>query len=141
MIKSKRKINNLLRLRIIFLFFSTLVLITAGFIALLAKKTFYVSPVPANIFKEGDNSYVKNDELKNFEKILSDSNIFYSSITAENNYYKVKLSSGEEILFDKNKSWENQISSLQLLVSRFTIEGRRFQKLDLRYNNPIVIFK
>jgi hypothetical protein len=55
--------------------------------------------------------------------------------------YSVTLVSGETILFSKKKSLEQQISSLQLISSRLTIEGKHFISLDLRFDRPVLVPK
>jgi hypothetical protein len=52
----------------------------------------------------------------------------------------VKLKTGEEIIFTQNKDPKEQIASLQLIRARLTIEGRRFSRIDFRFDNPVITF-
>lgn len=53
--------------------------------------------------------------------------------------FLVKLESGEEIIVSSKKPIDMQISSLQLILSRFTIEGKRFTQMDLRFDRPVIV--
>jgi len=52
----------------------------------------------------------------------------------------VELRDGGELILSSKKDLENQLSSLQLILSRLTIEGKKLKKLDFRYDNPVVSF-
>lgn len=52
---------------------------------------------------------------------------------------EASISGGTKIIF-KTEEIEKQISSLQLILPRFKIEGRIPKKIDLRFEKPIVIF-
>lgn len=51
----------------------------------------------------------------------------------------VSLSGGTTVVF-KTEEIIKQVSSLQVLLSRFKIEGRIPQKIDLRFEKPVVVF-
>ena len=53
----------------------------------------------------------------------------------------VFLESGEKVIISKKKILDSQISSLQLISSRFTIEGKHFVSLDLRFDRPVLVSK
>lgn len=48
------------------------------------------------------------------------------------------LFSDFRVIVSKNKPLKPQLTSLQLIINRFRIEGRRIRKIDLRFKNPIV---
>lgn len=52
---------------------------------------------------------------------------------------EASISGGIKIIF-KTEEIEKQISSLQLILPRFKIEGRIPKKIDLRFEKPIIIF-
>lgn len=54
--------------------------------------------------------------------------------------YKVFLKDGSEIFLSPKKSILKQVSSLQLIVKRLKIEGKRFKRLDFRYDKPVIVF-
>lgn len=75
------------------------------------------------------------------EKLLSAGNISYTSIQiASNSSVLITLKTGEQILFDETKKLDEQITSLQLIMRQLTIEGKRFTRIDLRFDNPVVSF-
>lgn len=52
---------------------------------------------------------------------------------------EASISGGTKILL-KTEKIAQQVSSLQLMLSRFKIEGRIPKKIDLRFEKPIVVF-
>lgn len=52
---------------------------------------------------------------------------------------EASLSGGTKVLF-KTEEISQQVSSLQVLLSRFKIEGRRPKIIDLRFEKPIIVF-
>jgi len=45
-----------------------------------------------------------------------------------------------QIIFSSKKEISDQITSLQLVLSRLTIEGKKLKTLDFRFANPVVSF-
>ncbi|MDE2025953.1 MAG: hypothetical protein KGJ07_05645, partial [Patescibacteria group bacterium] len=52
----------------------------------------------------------------------------------------VTLDSGEQIIFSQKKDLSEQITSLQLIKRELTIEGKRLNRVDFRFDNPIITF-
>ncbi|MEK9176134.1 MAG: hypothetical protein AAB520_01680 [Patescibacteria group bacterium] len=74
-------------------------------------------------------------------KILKEKNISYKDIsTSKDLYYVIKLSDKEEVIIDPKKNIEEQLSSLQFILSQLKIEGKTFKRLDFRYQKPIISF-
>lgn len=83
----------------------------------------------------------KNVFQNQVEETLGKSGINFTSVkTASDSSYLVTLDNGSEVILNRNKNLQNQISSLQLILSRLTIEGKRFKSLDFRYDKPVVLF-
>lgn len=75
------------------------------------------------------------------EKLLLKQNIPFSKINvASDSSFIVFLREGEQVGISQKKSLESQISSLQLILSRLTIEGKKFKFLDLRFDKPVIVF-
>lgn len=77
------------------------------------------------------------------EKLLKDSlkenKIKFSSIEiSSDSSYFVKLSDGGVVIISPKKDIGQQISSLQLMLNRLTIEGKRIKLVDFRYDRPII---
>lgn len=51
---------------------------------------------------------------------------------------EASLSSGTKVIFSLNKDVIEQAASLQLILSRFRIEGRKVNKIDLRFKNAFI---
>jgi hypothetical protein len=99
-----------------------------------------LSPLPQSAIdgtQPGDTSNV--EELR---RILTGTAIKVKDIKEySNNTFIVETDEGAKIIFGANRNLYSQISSLQLIVSRLTMEGKRFTHLDLRYDKPVVTFK
>ncbi|MDO8460970.1 MAG: hypothetical protein Q7S38_00860 [bacterium] len=109
------------------------------FLSSLFSKSSFVSPVPIIVSKI---NFVQNPNQEQFERILKEHNVSFSSIAvASDSSYIVRLQGGEEVIFSPKKNIEAQVASLQLIQKRLTIEGKSFIKLDLRFTNPIIVFK
>jgi hypothetical protein len=75
------------------------------------------------------------------EKLLLSENIPFSKIkVASDSSFIVFLQGGGEVNISQKKDLVAQISSLQLILSRLTIEGKKFKFLDLRFDKPVIVF-
>ena len=102
----------------------------------------YVSPIPKTLLFGKNIPFFREDPESQLKKALLEAHIQFSSISAMSDAsYSVMLENGEEILFSTKKSFTGQISSLQLILSRLTIEGKRFALLDVRFDKPVIILK
>ncbi|MCL6096492.1 MAG: DUF4988 domain-containing protein [Patescibacteria group bacterium] len=133
----KRKLKNRFFQQIkIFLlaFVGMLVLLGAvylSFLLFLPKKALLINPLA----KSTNTRYYQIGDL------LQKSGIVFSSIERRQDAsYVINLKDGGEVILTENKNVQNQISSLQLILSRLTIEGKRFKSLDFRYDKPVVLF-
>ena len=134
----KRKLKNKIfqEFKIFFLTFSViLILFGLGYLAfnfVLPKKDLFVSPLAKQLMNQ------KHNDL---EGELEKNNIPFDSIdVASDSSYLINIKEGGQIIISSNKDLKNQISSLQLILSRLTIEGKRFKLLDFRYDKPVIAF-
>ncbi len=51
---------------------------------------------------------------------------------------KIRLKDSVLVLFNLTKEIENQLDSLQLILSRSKIEGKQIKKIDLRFDKPVI---
>ena len=101
------------------------------YFAFLEKEPLYLNPLS------------RNQTSKNYqiEKILSEKKISYISVvTSSDLSYIIKLNGESEVIIDPNKDIREQLSSLQLIISQLTIEGKKFESLDFRYQKPFIKF-
>lgn len=102
------------------------------FLSRLANKTLFISPVSKNI----------SQEIKTIEDLLFDAQIVFTSISLnDNSSYKVLLKDGGEVVISLKKNIERQITSLQPILKQLTIDGRKFNRIDFRYDKPLVVYE
>lgn len=85
----------------------------------------------------------KNDPVDEIKAILQQKNIkFDGNIISSDSAILVKLAFPQniEVWFDKHKDLLMQVSSLQIILNKFTIEGRIARKVDLRFSEPLVVY-
>lgn len=90
-----------------------------------------VSPLPSAV-------KVKSEDLNG---MLSKAKIDFSSVkVSTNSSYMVNLKDGGNVIFSKNKDLQQQVRSLQIILSRLTIDGKRLRSLDFRFDKPVVSY-
>lgn len=126
----KRKAAKILPSLIILIILISLIPLSTLFIVPRLIDRSVVSPLSIGGFKS-----------KNIENELMKKNIpFDKVLVASDSSYLVYLKNNGWVLISKQKNIESQVSSLQLILERLTIEGKKFKKLDLRYDKPIIEF-
>lgn len=129
----KEKLKHKTRNTIIILFclFGLLIIIEYIYLNFSLGRSTYISPVAKN----------QTSKTILFENQLEKSNIKFSTVTASSDgSFIVVLNAGGEVIFSSKKDIRSQISSLQLMLARLTIEGKRLKILDFRFDNPVVSF-
>ncbi len=92
----------------------------------------FISPLSQN----------KETLLVKVEENLEKQNISFGKVLSNSDgSLSVKLKDESEIIFSSKKDVKSQITSLQLMLSRLTIEGKKLKSLDFRFDNPVVSFK
>lgn len=100
----------------------------------------YISPLP--LFHSFVSDASGEDAVKTIKTFLQKHDIEYESVTVkESQNYEIKLKSNGTILLTSEKSVAEQLSSLQLILSRLTMEGKKFIRLDLRYDRPVIVLR
>ena len=111
---------------------------SVGFLLLLRKSDVLIRPIPEGSLSQvlGDN----DDSIKKIEKSLKEEKVVYKDVKKiGSSGYEVTLVSGEKVLLSDTKDLRSQLSSLQVIISRLTMEGKRFSKLDLRFDRPAIV--
>jgi len=103
----------------------------------------FVSPIPTVLRVKVLGNFIQQKPVElEIEQFLKNNRIEYKDINKiADHYYKVAFKDGEEILFTDKKSVSTQVSSLQLILKRLTIDGKQFKRLDFRYDKPVIVFK
>lgn len=97
---------------------------------IISKRQNYLNPIS-----------LLNDKDLSLQSLLYKNNVPFSDIkVASDSSYLITLKDGSEVNFSSKKDVSSQISSLQLILSRLTIEGKKFKRLDLRFDKPIIEF-
>ncbi|MEK7160063.1 MAG: hypothetical protein AAB702_01115 [Patescibacteria group bacterium] len=129
----KEKIKKRTKTAFIVLFFLSIILIFIEYLYLNFSfgKTFYISPVSQN----------KTSKTIALEKELEKSNILFKRVSVSSDRsLLIELADGGIVIMSPKKDIKNQISSLQLVLSKLTIEGKKLKSLDFRFNNPVISY-
>lgn len=129
----KEKFRSRIKIAFIVLFFLSIILILIEYLYLNFSfgRITYISPVSQN----------KTSKIIALEKELEKSNIPFKTVSASSDAsLVVELADGSIVIMSPKKNIKNQISSLQLVLSRLTIEGKKLKSLDFRFNNPVVSY-
>lgn len=78
------------------------------------------------------NIFTILDSLKGEEEVIS--------ILVAQEEVQIKLGEGLLVLFLLQEKPEEKLNSLQIMLARFRIEGKRPTKIDLRFEKPVVTF-
>ena len=77
--------------------------------------------------------------VKKIELLLKEKNIEYISIsTQKDSNYLIELKNGGKVTIDSSKNIDQELSSLQLILSQLKIEGKTLKRLDFRFQKPII---
>lgn len=139
--KKRKKILILQKILIVFAIISCIIIvIEIIYLAKALQKPKFISPI-ADTYKNVLAAITNNSPKNQLIELLHKDSISYTSISSYGDgSMLIKLENGEEVLLSSKKSLETQVSSLQLILSRLTIEGKRIAKLDLRFDNPVIVF-
>lgn len=98
-----------------------------------------VSPIPGIVGVKNSVQAVFSNPTDELKDNLRKAGVEYTDIyTASESAYIVKQKEGQEIYFTSTKDIKIQVATLQLILSRLTIEGKNFTRLDLRYDKPVI---
>ncbi len=129
--KEKSKIR--LKLLFVLLLFLSLLVIAGEYLYLNFSfgRISFISPIA----KE------QRSKLAIVENALDKKHILYTSANVNSDgSYTIRLKDGGEVILSSKIDIESQLASLQLILSRLTIEGKQLKKLDFRFDNPVVSF-
>lgn len=123
------------RLKIVLLVicFAALLLLTPSFLYIIYYYSgySYINPV----------SFETNSQTLKVEDILHKNKIeFVNIVKNSDNSESVNLKTGGQVIFSTKKNLDSQVASLQLMLARLTIEGKKLKTLDFRFDNPVVTF-
>lgn len=138
----KKRLSRKRRSKILFFGIVCLFLLVAGlfiFFVFINKKPVLLTPIPSpwELLMRHPSDKGEIDSLK---LLLSQNKISYDTITVMNASYIIQREGNQEVILSSQKAIDEQISSLQLILSRLTMEGRHLKRLDLRFDKPVIVF-
>ncbi|HEX8931740.1 MAG TPA: hypothetical protein VF810_01135 [Patescibacteria group bacterium] len=83
----------------------------------------------------------QEDGINLVEEQLTKQKIEVASLKYQDASYVVTLKNGGLVYLSPQKDLNAQISSLQVILSRLTMEGKLFTQLDLRFDKPVILLK
>ncbi len=138
-INRKRGKKKIFFILIIVIFLCICLAVTVYFLYGRNKKLF-VSPLPHTRLPIVE--LLGDKDTGQLERELAKKGVDFESIViSSDSGYIVQLKTGEEVLMSKTRSLDEQFSSLQVILPRLTMEGKRFTRLDLRFDKPVIVFK
>lgn len=123
--QSKRK-----KFALLISFTGYLILLFSGFMYIIDHKYF-----PDELL-----SPISTRSQKSISSILDAKKIPYDSVEKIDDYYLIKISDNGDVLMSDQKNLDEQVSSLQLILSRLKIEGKKFKRLDFRFDKTVIQF-
>ena len=108
-------------------------------LALLVLMSFFKFP-KQNIISPVLTLGNQNSSKTRLEELLNKQSIRFEKISDLNQYLELKLNDSQVVYISSGKDLKKQVSSLQLIVNRLTIEGKRFKSLDFRFDKPVILF-
>lgn len=137
--KSKNRKKKVVRIVALVLLAASVSIASGYFFAVQKKqeKT-VISPLAREVL--GKSAFDDDSDTSYIKEKLSKIDIDLTSIVASGSSYRLLLKDGEEVIFSSQKSLDSQISSLQFITLHLTMEGRRFHRLDLRFDKPVIVF-
>jgi hypothetical protein len=129
----KEKVKYRLKIIFIVFLFLSLLIATAEYLYLNFSfgRAVFISPL----------AKINQSKVARLESVLDKEKIAFLSVSQNlDGSFTVELKDGGVIILSAKKDLDSQLSSLQLILSRLTIEGKKLNKLDFRYDNPVVSF-
>jgi hypothetical protein len=141
LLKKEKHVQSKKRLRFFSAIFGMLGLSCIGIgILVLLKEPPYTSPLPIFLPFQADAGNAQSK--KELEKALKDADIVYEDLKqVRSGIYSFTIEDNGEVTLTLKKSLSTQLSSLQVILVRLTMEGKKFKRLDMRYDRPIIVLQ
>lgn len=142
MLQTKRKKKKNLKRKITVILITLLLLVAVlGYLFYTRKynKTLFINPLSKNFSFSEESRNEK--EISNIRRGLEKVNLIPEKINAENGAYIAEMKDKSVIIFSNSKEINSQIASLQFILTRLTMEGKLFTRLDLRFDKPVIVLR
>ena len=115
---------------------------TLGLLLVISRQPVTGLLSPLSFAKDVSLDKVVIQDTAEVRKALKEKEIEFDDVKiSSDGAYMIKLTTGEDLILSPKKDLDKQLSSLQVIYSRLTMEGRGLKRLDFRYDKPIVVFK
>ncbi len=95
----------------------------------------YLSPLANSSSMTDESREVKKSQV---EELLLKQKIKFDSVSASSSAIIVQFEDDSVAILSTKKEMKKQISSLQFILTRLTMEGRSFTRLDMRFDKPVI---
>lgn len=109
------------------------------YIIKILNKTTIVSP-SIHAINKNLSLNLDNNQINNIEQIFNKDHLQYLSVNKTSFGYLILLNQNTKVYFSDQKNLNLQITSLQVIQSHFTIEGKVPKSVDFRFDQPVVSF-
>ena len=101
--------------------------------------TLFVNPFAK---REIATPLAQKDPLRELEELLREQKITITQgPIASDSAMLVSVGMGDTlVIFSERRDLTLQVSSLQIILNKLTIEGRKARKIDLRFDTPLVVY-
>lgn len=99
----------------------------------------YISPLASKVLSQTASQ--EEEAVERIRDRLKNSDFQVETIESKDETYIIKLANNVEVVFSAKKDLNEQISSLQFIHQRLTMEGSRFSRLDLRFDKPVIVLE
>lgn len=114
----------------LFTFFVSGVAVVLSFV--FSPEMAILSPTPVLSAKDANNT------VKIIEAELKRQQLKASSIDSSSDLITVTLETEQVLLLSPERDIKKDLASLQLIMRQLTMEGKRFTRLDLRFDKPVI---
>jgi cell division septal protein FtsQ len=102
---------------------------------------YFYQKIPIYSYKTGDRLQFKDLKMAlSMIKTLNDLNYKVEKVEVKSEDFIILYTNNKNIIFSSSKDELKQKLELTEILKQFKIKGRDFQKLDLRFSKPIIVF-
>ena len=145
MLTNRKKLRNRKQIAIKIYIIAAVVVLSLGIGYLISVKLFvrhgYVSPLSTLAIKDTSNQNQDDSNLDLIKNSLSGQKSEVDTVKRQDAQYVVTFKDGSVVILSSEKDLKSQISFLQFILSRLTMEGKLFLQLDLRFDKPVIKLK
>jgi len=107
---------------------------------MLGKPILLLRPVPSGLAFNLPSESVEG-RIQHIREFLDDEHILYTDISiASDSAIVVSLNENGDIYLSQ-EHYAEELTSLQVIVSKLTMEDKRFRRLDLRFKRPVIVMQ